>query len=109
MAERRAKSRKSSSGHPLADKAKLRPAGPALDRRADRRPPRGAAQRQRLTVQLPSEVLDQMRDAVYWTPGLTMTGLVEQCMRQMIERLEGDRGSKFPKRKEQLRAGRPPK
>jgi len=63
----------------------------------------------RLTVQIDGHVLDRLRNAVYWTPGLTMTGLVEHCISEAVKGLERRRGSEFPERSHPLKAGRPPR
>jgi hypothetical protein len=61
----------------------------------------------RVTFMLSSEVMDQARDAVYWTPGLTMSGFVEEAMVEARKRLEKKRGEPFPRRKGELKSGRP--
>jgi len=76
--------------------------GPALTARERRR-------KQRLTVLINTEVLNRLRNAVFWTPGLTMTGVVEKSISDAIESLEQRRGSEFPQRSEELKAGRPPR
>ena len=49
------------------------------------------------------------RDAVYWTPGLTLASLCEAGLRSEIVNLERKRGETFPKRASELKAGRPVK
>ncbi len=83
------------------------------ERRKRARGPRLAAierrGKSRLTVQIDGEVLNRLRNAVYWTPGLTMTGLVERCTADATRSMERRRGEAFPEREEQLKAGRPPR
>ncbi len=64
-------------------------------------------QKQRLTVHLPVELIERVKNAVYWTPGLTLAGLAEQALAETVGRLEGDRGEAFPPRAEELKGGRP--
>ena len=59
----------------------------------------------RATFHLPVELFDRARDAVYWTPGLTLASLCEAGLRN----LERKRGETFPKRASELKAGRPVK
>jgi len=59
-----------------------------------------------------SEVCDEAgievpRDAVFWTPGLTLSSLVEDALIEAITKLEFERGSCFPPRRANLKAGRP--
>jgi hypothetical protein len=76
--------------------------GPSL--RAAERP-----DKERLTVLISGEVLNRLRNAVFWTPGVTMTGIVEKCISDAVESLEQLRGGEFPQRSEELKAGRPPR
>lgn len=62
----------------------------------------------RLTVNLSTELLNRLRDAVYWTPRLTLTHLVEESLRTGLARLESVNRSPFPPRRRELRPGRPP-
>lgn len=66
-------------------------------------PPRMA----RLTVSLPSDLVDRLRDAVYWSPSLTLAWLIAQSLRTTLTQMESLRQSPFPKRTRALRAGRP--
>ena len=88
---------KKSGTHPLAEHARLRPAGPALERR----------KRPRVTVKLPDSVVERARNAVSATPELTFAGLVERSLTTYLNNLERRRGSAFPRRKAPLRVGRP--
>lgn len=100
MSERRRNARSSAERrHPLREAAKLRPAGPALDRRS--------LKRERLTVKLRAEIIERLRNAVFYTPGLTINGFIEECINSIVGRMEQERGATFPKRTEKLRVGRP--
>ena len=70
---------------------------------------KGKARKIRATFHLPMELFDQARDAVYWTPGLTLSSLCEDGLRSEIVNLERKRGEAFPKRAGDLKAGRPVK
>ncbi len=61
----------------------------------------------RLTVHLPAELIERIKNAVFWTPGLTLAELAERAFRQEVERLEKERGAPFPPRTRELRGGRP--
>ena len=65
--------------------------------------------KERLTVLISGEVLNRLRNAVFWTPGVTMTGIVERCISDAIATLEKERGARFPQRSSELKAGRPPR
>ncbi len=66
-----------------------------------------AIARERLTVKLPAEVIERLRNAVYWTPEATVAGLTTSALSQYIDQMEADRGEPFPPRKEELKTGRP--
>jgi hypothetical protein len=61
----------------------------------------------RLTVNLPSHLVEQMRDAVYWTPGLTLAWMIARAVRTSLTELETINQGPFPRRAKPLRAGRP--
>ncbi|HEV8329019.1 MAG TPA: hypothetical protein VGQ08_16205 [Nitrospiraceae bacterium] len=61
----------------------------------------------RLTVSLPSDLVDRLRDAVYWTPSLTLAWLIARSLRTSLTEMESLRQGPFPKRTKALRAGRP--
>ena len=64
--------------------------------------------RVRLTVSLPVDLVDRLRDAVYWSPDLKLAWLIAQSLRASLADLEKSRqGGPFPKRIMALRAGRP--
>ena len=65
------------------------------------------ALRDRVTLHLPAWLVDRMRNAVYWTPGMTMADLAEAALRKELERLEEERGEAFPTRQSELKRGRP--
>jgi hypothetical protein len=61
----------------------------------------------RLTVALPSDLVEQMRDAVYWTPGLTLAWLIGRAVRTSLAELVQSHRGPFPRLSKPLRAGRP--
>lgn len=66
--------------------------------------------RQRFTVNLRDDVIEQARTAVYYTPGLTLSSLVEKALKTEIEALEARRGNPFPAIEDgKLSPGRPVK
>jgi len=63
--------------------------------------------KERLTVHLPIDVIARLKDAVYWTPGLTLAGLAESALSKAVDKLEKQRGEPFPPREAELTGGRP--
>jgi hypothetical protein len=61
----------------------------------------------RLTVSLPSDLVDRLRDAVYWSPSLTLAWLIAHSLQTSLTEMESLRQGPFPKRTKALRAGRP--
>jgi len=64
-------------------------------------------EKERLTVHIPVDLIDRVKNAVYWTPGLTLARLAETAFGKEIEELEKEKGEPFPPRREELRGGRP--
>lgn len=52
-----------------------------------------------------AQVLDRARDAAFWTPGVSLSALIEQGLRSEIARLEAERGGRFPRRRGPLTPG----
>jgi len=66
-----------------------------------------SAKKERFTVHLPGELIDRLRNAVYWTPGLTLASLAEEALIQAIDEIEKRNGEPFPPRTADLKGGRP--
>lgn len=72
-------------------------------------PVRGAGEdagKVRDSFQLPGELLEKVKDAVYWTQWETKNSLIERALRSEIARMEEARGGPFPKREKELGKGR---
>jgi len=65
--------------------------------------------KERLTVHLPIGLIERTKNCVYWTPGLTLAGLAETALTQIIGEIEDERGEPFPHRNQNLKGGRPMK
>jgi hypothetical protein len=63
--------------------------------------------RQRMTVSLPADLVERMRDAAYWTTGETMAGLITTAMEDFLRALEARNGRPFLPRLGDLKPGRP--
>ena len=64
-------------------------------------------QKRRITVQISEEIIERIKNATYWTPGLTLSYLVEKALEKEVNQMEDDRGNSFEKRKAELKTGRP--
>ena len=63
--------------------------------------------RQKLTVHLPADLADRVKNAAYWNPRLTIAGIAEQGIKSAIERYERENGGRYPPREGELVGGRP--
>lgn len=86
--------------NPLDQVVPLRRPDPAPE------PEPAAAPRERVTVALPAELMGRARNAVYWTPGATLAGLVEDAVADALERVEQENGGAFRPRSSNLKPGR---
>ena len=66
-----------------------------------------ASRTTRLTVSLSTELVNQLRDAVYWTPRLTLARVVEESIRSSLAQMESINRGPFPPRTQELKPGRP--
>ena len=62
----------------------------------------------RLTVHLPQELIERIKNAIYWNPDLTLAGFAELAFEKALKKLEKEHGGPFPRRPEELKGGRPP-
>jgi len=58
-------------------------------------------------VNLNPELINWARRAVVFTPGQSLTGLVEDALTRELERLETERGEPFPSTTATPKKGRP--
>lgn len=90
--------------HKLPDEESRRSdISPPNANKSGRRQPRTV----RLTVSLPGDLVDRLRDAIYWSPDLKLAWLIAQSLRASLADLETSRQTPFPKRMMALRSGRP--
>lgn len=68
------------------------------------------APKERFTAHIPVDLIDQVRNAIYWTPAFeTLAAVTERGLRREVKALERkyNGGEPFPKRKANLKGGRP--
>jgi hypothetical protein len=63
----------------------------------------------RVSIDIAGDIADRARNAVYWTPGLTLGKLFEDAARRALEELEKKNGGPFAPRPGDLPKGRPVK
>jgi hypothetical protein len=63
--------------------------------------------RERVTFQLPRAILDRARNAVFFSPELTLAGMVEEGLGKVLDKAEKANGGPFPPRSAKLKRGRP--
>jgi hypothetical protein len=66
-------------------------------------------QRERTTIHVDVDLMERVRNAVYWTPGLTLASMAEEGLWLVLERHEKANGGQFRKRRSELKGGRPVK
>lgn len=63
--------------------------------------------KQKLTVHLPFDLADRVKNAAYWNPRLTIAGIAEQGIKYAIEKFERENGGRYEPRDGELLGGRP--
>lgn len=66
-----------------------------------------SVKKQRVTIHVPIDLIERVKNAVFWEPGLTLAEFAEHALAKAIDELENENGSPFPQRKRPLRGGRP--
>jgi hypothetical protein len=67
----------------------------------------GLPANQRVTVVLPTALIERLRNAVYWTGQTTLARLVADAVEDVVTDLEQSNGGPFPRRLSPLKRGRP--
>jgi hypothetical protein len=65
-----------------------------------------AKEKARMTVQISQDTIERVKNAVYWER-LTVAQFVEEALEASLSKLEKRRGESYPKRKAELKPGRP--
>lgn len=63
--------------------------------------------RHKVSAEVDYDVAERVKNAVYWTPGLTMARFIERALEDAIQKLEDERGGRFDPREMELVGGRP--
>ena len=61
----------------------------------------------KVSAEVDYDVAERVKNAVYWTPGLTMARFIERALEDAIQKLEDERGGRFDTREIELVGGRP--
>ena len=64
--------------------------------------------RKNITIRIDEEIIDKVKDIVYWEPGMSMSDLFEQSIKVMIKELQDKHGKKYEKRPKNIKCGRRP-
>ena len=65
-----------------------------------------ASQKQRVTLSLPTALIERLRNAVYWTGHRPLVGLVAEAIEDIVTQMEEVNGGVFPQRVSPLKSGR---
>jgi hypothetical protein len=62
----------------------------------------------RITLVITEDLMERVRNAAFWTPGETLSGIGMRAVELEVERLEKLNGGRFASRTQAVRRGRPP-
>lgn len=62
--------------------------------------------KQKITFIMDSDLVERLKNAVYWSPGLTVSSVLEEATQKVINELEKANGKPFPERNGELKKGR---
>jgi hypothetical protein len=71
--------------------------------------PRTLVSRQRVTVALPTPLVERLRNAVYWTGHQTLVQIIVDSLEDTLTAMEHANGGPFPGRLAPLKSGRRPR
>ena len=64
------------------------------------------SKKQRVTISLPTPLIERLRNAVYWTGHRPLVGLVVEALEDIVAQMEEVNGGAFPQRLAPLKVGR---
>ncbi|BFU96547.1 MAG: protein of unknown function [Nitrospira sp.] len=67
----------------------------------------GKLRKQRVTITLSVDLLERLRNAVYWTGHGTLARLITEALDDSVSQMEESHGGAFPQRLAPLKRGRP--
>jgi hypothetical protein len=62
---------------------------------------------QRVTIVLPTTLIERLRNAIYWTEQCTMARVIADAIHDVVAEMEHTNGGTFPPRLTPLKRGRP--
>jgi hypothetical protein len=62
---------------------------------------------QRVTIVLPTTLIERLRNAIYWTEQCTMARVIADAIHDAVAEMEHTNGGAFPPRLTPLKRGRP--
>jgi predicted DNA-binding protein len=62
--------------------------------------------KQKITLSLPTALIERLRNAVYWTGDRSLASLVEEALEALVMEMEEVNREAFPQRLSPLKAGR---
>ena len=88
---------------------------PSIEKKAVIQPLNGESQtrkvneaKERMTVQISKDTIERVKDCVYWNR-LTVAQFVEEALEAALSESEKHNGKPYPKRRSELKPGRPTK
>lgn len=78
-----------------------------IRRESTGKPPLSHPHKQRMTVLLPTPLIERLRNAVYWTEQQTLARIIADAVEDAVTELEHGNGGTFPPRLAPLKPGRP--
>lgn len=64
------------------------------------------SEKQRVTISIPTPLIERLRNAVYWTGHSPLVALVAQAIEDIVAQMEEVNGGAFPQRVAPLKVGR---
>ena len=65
-----------------------------------------AKKKQKITFIMDCDLVERLKNAVYWSPGLSVSSVLEEATEKAINELEKEKGKPFPERNGELKKGR---
>ena len=87
--------------------ARVKPVAKSARTQAEAKTVARPLKKAKITLMVDGDLVERIKNAVYWNPSLTVSGLAIVGIRKAIEEVETQNQGPYPQRSSELRAGRP--
>ncbi len=62
--------------------------------------------KQKITLIMDADLVERLKNAVYWSHGISICSVIEEATEKMVKHLEKENGKPYPERNGEMKRGR---